>query len=131
MAAETAKKTATFIIYGRLSGLNEYTRACRTNKYAGAKLKKHNEDKVVTGLLIAGLHPAMFTGCKVHMSYKWYEENKRRDLDNIAFAKKFIQDALVSNGVLGGDSWQHITGFTDEFFTDKNNPRIEVTISEV
>jgi Holliday junction resolvase RusA-like endonuclease len=130
---ETAtKKTASFTIKGRLNGLNDYTKACRSNRYAGAKMKEKNEDIVkiaawhnsVNGIVVS------FTG-KVHITYKWYEQNKRRDLDNIAFAKKFIQDALVDMCVLKGDGWQHIVGFTDEFYIDKDNPRIEVIIREV
>lgn len=123
------KQTASFTIYGRLSGLNEYVLACRTNKYAGAKLKKNNEG-LVKGGIFHKLQGVKFSG-KVHIKYKWYEANKKRDLDNIAFAKKFIQDALVECGVLAGDGWKNITSFSDEFFVDKNNPRIEVTISEV
>lgn len=123
------KQTASFTIYGRLSGLNEYTTACRNNRYAGAKLKGRNEDLVGMAIM-RDMQGVKFSG-RVQMSYKWYEKNKRRDLDNVAFAKKFIQDALVASGVLAGDGWQHIVGFTDEFFVDKKNPRIEVTISEV
>lgn len=125
------KQVRRFTINGRLNGLNEYTRACRTNRYAGAKMKEENEQKIkwfaIKSLLLAR---GAFTG-KVHITYKWYEQNQKRDLDNIAFAKKFIQDALVGLGVLQGDSWQHIVGFTDEFYIDKENPRIEVIISEV
>lgn len=63
--------------------------------------------------------------------FRWYEPNKKRDLDNICSAKKFIQDALVKMGVLQGDGWRHIIGFSDEFYIDKDNPRIEVEIKEV
>lgn len=127
--ATQKKQKANFTIYGRLSGLNEYTRACRTNRYAGAKLKENNEGWV--GIAIMQELRGVEFNDKVKVTYKWYEENKKRDLDNIAFAKKFIQDALVTSGVLKGDGWRYITGFTDEFYIDKENPRIEVTISEV
>ena len=63
--------------------------------------------------------------------FRWFEPNKKRDLDNICSAKKFIQDALVDIGILAGDGWRHIVGFTDEFYVDKENPRIEVIIREV
>lgn len=132
MSTET-KQTASFTITGRLDGLNEYTRKCRSNKYAGAQMKEKNEN-----IVKLAIYRSVGTGTryprferKVHITYKWYEETKRRDLDNIAFAKKFIQDALVGYGVLEGDGWRHIAGFTDEFYIDKENPRIEVTISEV
>ena len=51
--------------------------------------------------------------------------------DNIAFAKKFIQDALVETGVLRNDGWSEIEGFTDNFALDPKNPRVEVTIEEM
>ena len=31
----------------------------------------------------------------VIIHYRWIEPNRRRDKDNVAFAKKFIQDSLV------------------------------------
>lgn len=130
METET-KQIASFVIYGRLDGLNEYTKKCRSNKYAGARLKEKNEQQVKYAALCdkSMLH-TQFSG-KVHITYKWYEKDKRRDLDNIAFAKKFIQDALVGIGFLQGDGWRHIVGFSDEFYIDKKNPRIEVEIREV
>ena len=133
MTTETTeiKKTVGFTIYGRLNGLNEYTKQCRGNKYAGAKMKEENERKVKCAAMCEQSVIYANFNSKVHITYKWYEATKRRDLDNIAFAKKFIQDALVSLGVLEGDGWKHIAGFTDEFYIDKENPRIEVVISEV
>lgn len=125
------KQKASFTISGRLTSLNEYTLQTRANKYAGARIKKENEAKVKQAALCSqSMNSANISG-KVHITFKWYEKNRRRDLDNIAFAKKFIQDALVSLGYLQGDGWQHIVSFTDEFFIDKENPRIEVFISEV
>ena len=125
-----------FVIKGRLDGLNEYTRACRCNKYAGASLKKKNEDiiKIAAYHALKNEYGFDFSGIlsgKVHIKFKWYEKNKRRDQDNIAFAKKFILDALVDMQLLKGDSWKYTAGFTDEFYIDKDNPRIEVYISEV
>lgn len=67
----------------------------------------------------------------VKVAFRWYEPNKRRDLDNICFAKKFILDALVNNQIIEADGWKGVVGFTDKFYIDKNNPRIEVDIEEV
>ena len=118
----------TLVIQGRLDGLNEYTRACRSNKYAGAEMKKTNE-KIVTTHIVQQLKGIQFKGV-VKLSFRWYEPNRKRDLDNIAVAKKFILDALVSNQVIFADSWKGVVGFTDEFFIDKQNPRVEVDIEE-
>ena len=60
------------------------------------------------------------------------KKNRKRDLDNIsAFAHKVIQDGLVQCGLLANDGWKNIVGYSDDFYVDKDNPRIEVTIREV
>lgn len=60
----------------------------------------------------------------------WYEKNKRRDPDNVAFAKKFILDSLVESGVLARDSQKYVSAFVDHFRVDPENPRIEIMIYE-
>ena len=118
---------ATLIITGTLPNLNDYTKANRTNRFAGAKMKKECEE-IITNHIKAQIHEEFKNPVKLH--FRWYEPNKRRDLDNIAFAKKFILDALVSSGVIKTDSWQGVVGFTDDFFLDSEIPRIEVDIEE-
>lgn len=119
----------TLTIYGRLEGLNDYIKACRTNKFLGAKLKRDIES-VITGYIQEQIPNVHFTE-PVRLSFRWYEPNRKRDLDNISASKKFLLDALVSNGVIKTDSWQGVVGFTDKFFVDKDNPRIEVDIEVV
>lgn len=116
----------TLTIQGQLPNLNDYTKVCRTNKYAGAKMKKECE-QIISCCIKAQIPTAHFDA-PVEMHFRWYEPNKKRDLDNICFAKKFILDALVANAVIDNDDWKHIKGFTDEFYVDKENPRIEVDI---
>lgn len=121
--------TKTLIIPGTLPGLNEYINAERRNRYIAANMKKRAEKD------IAVMIRKYLSGVKykkpVVMDYTWYEPNQRRDKDNIVFARKFIQDALVSCGVLKNDGWKEIYRFSDTVEVDKKNPRIEVTISEV
>ena len=119
----------TLIIQGRLDGLNEYTKACRTSKYIGASMKETNE-KIVSAYIMQQLKDVHFDGV-VRLAFRWYEKNRKRDLDNIAMSKKFILDALVSNQIIVTDGWKGVVGFTDEFFIDKQNPRIEVDIEDV
>jgi Holliday junction resolvase RusA-like endonuclease len=116
----------TFVIDGQLPNLNEYTRACRANKYVGAKMKKEAEERICWH--IKQQIPETHYDVVVCLNFRWYEPNKKRDLDNICFAKKFILDALVSSGTIKADGWQGVAGFTDEFFIDKEKPRIEVDI---
>lgn len=116
-------------IPGRLPGLNEYISAERANKYKGAELKSRSE-RMISDEITAQLKGIQIKK-PVEMHYTWIEPNNRRDRDNIAFAKKFVQDALVGAGVLEDDNYRHVVGFSDRFGVDKENPRIEVLIKEV
>ena len=116
------------VIEGRLPNLNDYTDACRSKRMAGARMKLEAE-RIITAHIQQQLKGVAFTEA-VRLSFRWYEPDRRRDLDNICFAKKFILDALVSNGIIKTDSWRGVVGFTDEFFIDKENPRIEVEIEK-
>lgn len=115
-------------INGTLPGLNEYTKACRTNKHAGNGMKIKAQASVLYAI---NMHKVKPFNNPVKVEFKWFEESKRRDLDNVAFAKKFIFDALVFAGILKGDGWAHVVGFSDAFEVDRDNPRIEVLIDEV
>jgi hypothetical protein len=112
----------------RLPGLNDYIDAERGNRYAAASLKKNVEMKL--RLYIRQQCKHQFTN-PVTITYTWHELNRRRDKSNIAFAKKFIEDALVKSGVLQGDGWRHIESFSDRFKVDKLNPGVGITIEEV
>lgn len=117
------------IIPGRLSSLNQYIDHERTNRYKAASLKRENEDWIIAAV------KRCLRGVKikepVEMNYLWVVPNKRTDRDNVAFAKKFVQDALVKSGVLKDDGWDYVVGFSDRFEVDKKNPRIEVLIKEI
>ena len=115
------------IIPGELVDLNTYISAERRNRYAGAKIKQEMTDYIT--LLAKRLKTEIRT--PVRLVYRWYCKDKRKDKDNVAFAKKFIQDGLVNAGVLKNDGWNDIEGFTDEFYVDKQNPRIEVEITSI
>lgn len=122
------KKHATLTIAGILPNLNDYTKACRGNRFAGAKMKKDAEEIITWHIMQQKI--GHFEG-RVKLAFRWYEPNRKRDLDNICFAKKFILDALVSSGTIEADSNRCVIGFTDEFFIDSENPRIEVDIHEI
>lgn len=118
------------IIEGRLPSYNEYIAACRIKGQAGARFKAKDENAVVSYLRFK--HKLKPISKPVYMRYRWYEANKKRDLDNISsYGRKIIQDALVKSRVLRNDGWDHITGFSDEFFIDKKHPRIEIDIEEI
>lgn len=117
------------VIHGKLDGLNNYISACRTNHYKGASMKAHNE-KIVMSEIYRQMRGQHFKK-PVLMKYSWYEPNRRRDLDNVSsFGRKVIQDALVKAHVLDNDGWKQIKGFSDAFYVDSKNPRIEIEIIE-
>lgn len=113
-------------IPGRLPGLNEYINDERANKQKAARLKRETQE-LIGWYIRRYLRGLRFSG-PVVMDYRWYEKDKRRDKDNIVFAKKFIQDALVAHGVIANDGWNDIEYFTDRCFVDKNKARVEVRI---
>lgn len=116
----------TIILYGKLPSLNDYTYACRSHWSKGAKFKKEVEENIERQLL---QYRFFRINEKVILNYHWIEPNKKRDLDNIMSAQKFIQDSLVSMGILQNDGWANIGKINHSFSVDKNNPRIEITIT--
>ena len=103
-----------YIIQMKLPSLNEYINDCRTNKFVAAKKKAKVESDIAWFL---GKMPQYNKPIKIH--FTWVEDNKRRDLDNICFAKKFILDAMVKAGKLKDDNRKCVTAFTDSFMYDK------------
>ncbi len=94
----------------KLPSLNEYINSCRGNKYGGASMKKQVEKNI--SRFINKL-PKFDNPIKIR--FIWMEANKRRDLDNICFAKKFILDAMVKCGKLSDDNRKYVCGFEDKF----------------
>lgn len=117
------------VIPGKLPTLNEYVDACRTSAILGNKFKREHQESVMWRIK-QQIRKPYFTG-KVTLEYFFYEENERRDVDNVAsFAMKVIQDALVKLQVIHDDSQKYLSHFACNFDVDKSNPRIEVIIKE-
>ena len=102
-----------FAIKQRLPGLNEYIHAVNINRYKGNALKREAQDAIGWAIRAARLEP--ITEYPVAVCFEWHEKSKRRDLDNIASAKKFILDALQECGILEGDGQKQLAGFSDRF----------------
>ena len=94
----------------KLPSLNEYVNICRTSPYKAGRYKKSIQHDIEW--FLAGL-PRFEK--PVRINFHWVEGNKKRDLDNVAFAKKFILDALVNAGKLKDDNRKCVTGFSDYF----------------
>ena len=119
------------IIKGRLTGLNEYVSAERSNRFKAASIKREMEEVITLCLAEACQKGTLHSHTKpCELWITWVEENHRRDLDNISFATKFIQDAMVRAGVFPDDSTKFIRLIHHTVAFDPKNPRIEITIRE-
>lgn len=113
----------------KLPSLNDYVNECRRNKYNANNYKAKYEREI--GLYLMKM-PKWNNPIKIN--FIWIEGDKRRDLDNVAFAKKFILDAMVKFGKLKDDNRRYVTAFTDTFVygdTTKVILEIEETKSEI
>ena len=118
-------KIQRFTIPFRLPGLNEVIGKNRSNPFAGASLKSRTDADIQWA--IVGIRPVK-APCIVMMVFT--EPNKRRDVDNVESAKKFVLDAMVKKGVLQGDGRKYVIG--DPSFTRRDNgpAKVDVTIVE-
>lgn len=68
-------------------------------------MKRNAEALVRMAIRDCGVTPAS-DPCMVTMVF--HEPNRRRDADNVEFARKFVLDALAAQGVIAGDSPRHL-----------------------
>ena len=113
------------VIKGELTDLNTYIKALNSHRLSGNKVKKDNTIIVYSE---AREYPEV-EKYPVKITYSWYSKDNRKDIDNVCFAKKFINDGLVLAGVLRNDSRKYVSGFEDRFYIDSDNPRVEIEIS--
>lgn len=113
-------------IPGRLPGMNEIVAAAKSHpkQYSGMK-RKHTQDVAILARSLPHME-------RVDVQITWICENKRRDQDNISGGgTKFVLDGLQAAGVIDNDGWKQINSITHKFAVDKNNPRIEVELTEI
>lgn len=107
-------------IQGKFPGLNEYTEACRRNKYIGAKMKKDAQIQCSWFL-----HRLPEIKRPVKIRFLWQEKDHRRDPDNISFATKFILDELVRLHKIPNDTSRWVKALYHDF---TYGPDYKVTI---
>lgn len=108
-----------FVIKAKLPSLNDYTDACRNSRYKGAQMKKDAEQLICAYIKISKTVCPVDTPVEVH--FEWHEANKRRDLDNIAFAKKFILDSLQKCKIIPNDSQKYVKALYDKVYDDTDS----------
>lgn len=113
------------VIPYKFVGLNDYTLACRKNKFAGASLKKQTQAAISTYLAKI---PQIKKPVTIH--FLWQEADHRRDPDNLAFAQKFILDEMVKQQRIPNDTGRWIRGLYHDFTYGKDY-KVTLTIREV
>lgn len=114
-------------VEGRFPSLNAYVSAERANRFRAAAIKARETGRVRDAALAAGTRRFRRP---VRVRFVWHEPDRRRDLDNVFFAKKFVLDGLVGAGVLEGDSQRYVVGLEDELVIDRDRPGVAVEIEE-
>lgn len=118
------------VIEQELMDLNNYINAERSNRFMASKIKKEQtaivsnviKKEMVAGLIIKEEH------FPLDFEFHWFMKNKRKDKDNIVFAKKFLFDGMIDSGLIVNDGWKEIGSFTDIVEVDKEFPRVEIYI---
>lgn len=115
------------IIDGPLPTLNEYTNDNRTHFHKGAKVKKNATRICQTYIQQAINSGLVLPKLPMDIKFTWYVKNRRKDKDNIAFAKKFILDGMVASKLIENDGWAQIGEFRDAFIV-ADSERVEIEL---
>lgn len=111
-----------FYIHGKLPGLNEYTYACRSSWQKGAKMKTDIEKQISIAVGIAKNQKQLFpVKGPVYVDFIWFEDTRKRDVDNIISAKKYILDVLQKSGILPNDNRNWVINVRDTVVDDIEN----------
>lgn len=113
-------------IPGMLPSLNEMIDAAKTHKMKYSRMKKKYTQACTW---VASQLPKNLE--RIHLDITYYVPDWRTDLDNRSVGKKFILDGLVGAGVIQDDTHTYVKGWNEEFEKDKENPRIEIEVTEV
>lgn len=110
------------VLDGEYTTLNKYVNAERSNRYAGAAIKKAETSRVTADAL--GCEPV--TNYPLDVTIFWYRRDRRSDPDNISAAVKFVFDGLQDAGIIRADGWREINSICHVFKIDKKRPRVEI-----
>jgi len=123
-----SKKTDTIVIPGELPDLNQIIAESKNHWGSYSSLKKANTQLVAFCTKQATKQKYK----KIDLEITWYCKDRRKDKDNImAGGLKMILDGLVVAGVIKNDGWSEIGSINNHFEVDKDNPRVEIKITEV
>lgn len=110
-----AERIVNITLRGYIPTLNEYIKVERQHRLRAARLKRKTQANLIPQFMERKIPPF---NC-VRLGYNWIRPHRREDKDNIAFGQKFVQDAMVSSGVISNDGWNKVVGFTHNFSVNK------------
>ena len=122
-----SKKTDTIVIPRELPDLNQIIAESKNHWGSYSTLKKTNTQIVA----YCAKQATKRRYKKIDLDITWYCKDKRKDKDNIMVGVKFVLDGLVMAGIIQNDGWAHVGEIRHRFMVDKQDPRVEVTITEV
>ncbi len=105
-----------FVIKEKLPSLNEYVDACRAGKRKGAEFKKNIEEIIWAYIKTSKTISPVTTPVEIH--FEWHEADKKRDVDNITSAKKYILDAMQKCKIIKNDSRKYVKQCYDKVYDD-------------
>lgn len=117
-----------FTINQRLPSLNDYLNRCKHNRHIAAKFKAQI-DRGICYEILAQLKNIKITK-PVILDITWIEENKKRDVDNVYSAVKYIQDALVKMCVIENDGVKNVIDVKNHIIYAKES-KVIVKIEEI
>ena len=93
--------------------------------------KTNNERKIRSCLQKQGFSSVRITN-PVEIHYMIYAKDKKHDRQNLGSClEKCFADALQTMKILPNDSWDWIIKNTFDYDIDRDNPRAEITITEI
>ena len=111
----------TYWIGIRMTDLNEYISASVRSAGYKNRLKKENQAKIAE--FISGM--PKYTK-PIGIKFTWFSSTGKRDLDNIAFAKKFILDKMNELDKIVDDSPKYVQWFTDTIMFGEDGVLLEI-----
>ena len=119
-----------FVIEQKLPSLNEVIGSNRANRMMAAKQKREIQSDILTYIRLACLNGDLVPQRKrCTVSITWHERTKKRDVDNIQSAQKFVLDAMVEGGILKDDSRKYVAQIYHHI-VDDDRDYVEVYIND-
>lgn len=117
-----------FEIHRRLPSLNDYIHKINRNRYVGNKFKQDIQASICWEIKMQLKKVRIDKPIILHIT--WIEENKRRDVDNVYSAIKYIQDSLVKMQVIKNDNSKNIVDVKHEIRYAKES-KVIVELEEI